>query len=284
MAKAIWENNGEPKDGEFAAVIDLENGSGVQRFTGKDHKEVADKLMEAQLNASQKISDQEKEIRKNATPDPAPAARRMAPKPLTANDRFQVAQDISDPATAPEAIRRVVESAIGGSLEEIAERLNEDEEASLAAQIQNEAYAFATETPDYHICDHNTQVITKYMEMHNLALTKKNFGIAFEQLRAVGLIVPKPTAAAAGEEPPAQPEEGSEQPGGLPPQPVSRTRPRLATMSSTGIRNQDVGGAAGTQVAKAKYTRQQIDAMSQSEYKDKYDNEPGFRQFVDSLK
>lgn len=165
------------------------------------------------------------------------------------------------------------------------ERNAADEEERQARQARAEAEAFVEETEDYEVCQHNSDTIARYMQVNGWAATKKNFAIAWERLKAAGLVVvKKPTATPNNEGGlPSQTEEGSQPDnGGLPAQTPVTTRQR-GEISSTGIRAGDSSGEPGTRKATPKYTAAQIQAMPREEYRHKYYNEPGFKELVDKL-
>jgi hypothetical protein len=140
--KIEWANNGEAYeinvDGEpkmvFSATIDLEDGEAVQKFEGESHKEITDKLLIAQANATARIRELRKPAQTPATPPKAPL--QFSKKPLTADERFTMAQDLSDPEKAPEAIRRAVEAELGAPLETVREKLQSDQDRDLQDQDQ----------------------------------------------------------------------------------------------------------------------------------------------------
>ena len=266
--KHSWENNGEPnEEGQFVAVVDMEDGSRPQRFIGASHKEVADKLLNAQLNATAEISRQRTELRKLSKLTPAPAEAR----PLTADERFQLGQDLQDPAKAPEAITRIVETTVP----------KEDEDTRTARAVA-ETKLFMERTPEFYPCPHNKAMMLNYMQMpwtfatvepHEdkpLACTASNLCNIFERLKAAGLLLSRPQA-------PTQQPEPSQEP--IPP--AVTTRPRGATPSSSGIRNADSSvRPTAVRTQRPKYTVAEIEAMSSEEYNKKLANEPGFAQLV----
>lgn len=268
-AKIEWANNGEPVDGKYIATIEVEGVNGVQRFEGGSYREVADKLLSAQANATHKI----KSLAGERKPVEAAPSKAITPVPLTAVDRVNIARDITNPETAPEAVKKVVESVVG-SLDQVRNQLNADTEEKDAEAAQDAAYGFAQETPEYMVCTHNVKTMIRYMQMHNMdPKVKENYVLAFDQLKEAGLVVLKPS-----ETPAPTPEAG-----GLPEptaEPTETTRPRGAT--ATGLRSVDSTVPTRT-TAKPKYTRQEIDAMPIGEYDNKMKFEPGFRQLVDAL-
>jgi len=269
MPKTEWENDGEANDqGQYVAVIDMEDGSRPQRFIGDSHRSVADQLMTAQLHATTHIGQQRSRIRELETPEPGTAPQRFERRPLSADDRFRVVADMSDPTKAPEAIKTVVEAEFGAPIETVRERLNTAAETDQAAQAAQETRQFMEETPDFFPSQHNNQLLVSHMQMSGMAPTKKNFGIAYERLRDAGLLQAKPDV-----EPP--PREAIPSPG--------TTRPRPIVTHSTGIRSSDSSATPEMRQRQPKYTRDAIEKMPAKEYQDRYKNEPGFRAAVDKL-
>lgn len=275
--KTGWENDGNADaNGQFAAFIDMEDGSGVQRFIGATQKDVADNLLIAQGNATKKIRD----YTRNESPDMAKPATEVKARVLTADERFRIANDITDPAKLPEAIKTVIEAETGVPLATIREehatkaRNNEAEEAKRVAK------EWAAETPEYYVCNYNAQTMANYMVRMGYAWTKKNFGIAFEQLKEAGLVAMKP-APSATEDPENPPQPANdEQPnnGGLP-APAIKTRPR-EVVHSTGIRNGDSNAQPALRTITKKLTIQEIEAMPKAEYRNKL-NDPAFEKAVE---
>jgi len=267
--KIFWENDGEPNaEGQYVATIDMENGSGVQRFIGKTHKDVADSLLQAQASATQKIT----QLSRDRKVDSLPAKPKLTPRALTADEKKRVAEDITDPDKVESAVSTVVEAHIGAPLPVVRERINELSEDEQAATAAEETKAFLRENPDFFPTPHNNQTLLRFMELNRMDPTRNNFAKAFIDLREANLLTPRPKPST---EPPPQP---SPQDGIRP-----GTRPRGT--SSTGLRNGDSGAtpAARSNEPAPKYTKIEILSMGDATYKDKFDNEPGFRELVDKL-
>lgn len=275
--KTYWENDGQPNDeGTFVAVIDMGDGSGIQRFEGSTQVEVANKLMVAQGNATAKIR-QLSGKPAPVVPDLAPDIVEFRPRSLTADERFKVATEVTDASRAPEAIRTVIEADLGAPLKLVADRINKDEQERLAREAAETSREWAAENPTFFQCQHNAITMKEFMVLKSMAVTKKNLSMAFEYLSEHGLLIAQPANA---EE---EPEEAQPAPGGLPAnnQPAATTRPRGS--ASTGLRAGDSSAAAPSKAAAPKYTKQQIEAMPEVEYRERYQNEAGFAALVDKL-
>lgn len=275
--KTFWENEGEPNaDGVVAATIDLEDGSSVSRYTGATMKEVADKLLTAQGNASVRI----KQLKSERPPEKLRSRQPLKPRALTASERMEATHDLSDPTKAPEAVSRIVAAAIGAPLTEVASRLAESDDEDAARIAAEETQRFLRQTPEFYPTQHNNHVLMSYAEKFVGDATCANFITAFEYLRDHGLLTPRPetTSTADGVLPEARTDEA--QPSTS--QTGVRTRPRLAT---TGLRNNDTSGQQPRTATRpaSKWTKAGILMMNGDEYRKLFDNDPEFRTAVDAL-
>jgi len=73
----IWLNDGEPDDnGDYIAEIRNAAGNRVSTYKGKTYKEVADKLLDSQVNAN-------RELRRLKKPDAGRTPLKVEPRELT---------------------------------------------------------------------------------------------------------------------------------------------------------------------------------------------------------
>lgn len=265
-----WANDGEAdRDGNYIAQIDLEDGSQPQTFRGRSHKDVADKLLTAQVHASRTIAD----LKKGIKPDPAPARRTLDPKPLSAGERMQAVADLADPNKTDAAVTRIVESRLG-PIEGIREVINKSAEAEDARLSAQAAGAFAAETPDWWPSPHNKATLWNHMESNGMAKTRRNFGIAFDQLKSAGLVQMKPDDDNSSSEP----DGGSAR---IATERPTTRQPRASF--STSIRSQDSSGEGGPRKTRPKFTRQDIEQMPAAEYKRRLETDPSFADAVNAL-
>jgi len=245
----------QDKDGNFIDVVDLGDGSGPQVFKGKTIADLVASYRKAQLNATKKIREQATALRLQATPDRAVPEPTYRPHIATADELWQLSEDLKDPAKAAAALVRATEWQLGASLAEVREtivsiRTERDKRAVFAA-----GEAFMNAHPEYKRCKENEDAIFAYLEQNQLAYTRKNFEIAFEYLKP-GLELQSPRQSnPQGNEPDARIET-----------PVV-TRPRIA---STGLspRTSSAVPPTGNPTAQrtGKLTEADIDAMDTNEY------------------
>lgn len=275
MARIEWANNGEADaNGKYRVSIDCEDGGGIQVFEGENHQDIANKLLNAQANATVKI----RELAGRAKIEPA-APRSRKPAPITDDERFQLVTDINDPTKAPEAVRRLVEGATGIAFDKLAAKSAEEDKQEQIRKAIEEAEAFAASTPAYYSTTYNGNLLCEYIVARKGALTQNNFGIAFAALSKSGLLQPNPaTTSTEGAPAHSQPEGGA--PGGLPTAATTRQR---GVISSTAIRSGDSTSGSGGGKAPQKYTIEQIEAMSGPDYERRLKGEAGFAAAVDAL-
>jgi hypothetical protein len=280
--KAYFENDGEANEqGEFVAVVDMENGKPPNRFKGKTHKEVSDKLLQAQGLASARIE----ELRGEQKPTIAKPVTVIGGKTFSADDRFKLTRELGDPATALEAVSQIVEAQVGVPLAQLRENLNKEQADKMVADVTNASVRFTQLHPEYFICKHNSQTMAGYMRSQNWdPAVVENYELAFEKLTASKLLVEKPEQS---EEAAAELPAGTSQPA-APPQagelPPGTTRRPRGVISQTGVLPGDASGSSEQRrPAAPKYTREQIQLMPEAEYKAKLQSEPGFADLVDKL-
>lgn len=263
-----WRNNGEPVDGEYIADVDVEDGSQVQTYKGASYREVADKLLAAQLHGSRRINELKKEI----PPDPKPQTKEFKPRQLSADERYKLTGDLQDPDKMPEALEAILEARLGGPVDEVTGRLNEIDHVAVQEAAVAATVAFVEATPDWFATDENKKTLWDYMELNDMAHTTKNFGIAFDRLMEDGLLTRRPETTNSNTE-----DKAKER---IVPQQTTRQR---GSFGSTGVRSSDVGHTVPPK-PKPKYTRQDIQEMPRHVYAHKMTNEAGFAALVNGMK
>lgn len=273
-AVAKWENDGDPNaDGLYVASVDTGDGRGIQRFEGKSHKDVADKLMDAQLSASQKIGELDSQVKASRRP----VIERPLAAPnveLTADEKVKIASDLENPATAADAIKTVTEKVVSGV------QAADDQKAERKRKEVDAAVEFRKQQPLYVFSDHNARVMSRYMELNKLDKTVvDNFHIAFDNLLEAKLVQtsqPETPAAAPATAPPNE----SREPERIAPTP--NTRPR-GTRASSGLHSEQSSGSPPPPAPKTNLTRADVEQMPSAEYEKRYREEPQFRRIVDDL-
>lgn len=254
-AEISWENNGEANaDGEFIAVIRQPNRR-PDRFIGKSYREVADKLLLSQAQAAEKIRSQADTIRKTKPAETAPKGP-VPVAPMNASERMQRATDMTDPAKFDDAIKRVMETQLGMTVEEAKGRLQRDQEREESDRINADCKTFLANNPDFYNCKANIHQLVSWMQLRKIAISVEGFEQAFDALKDEEILVERPA-----EKPVERVEEKPER-------------------SSTGMRRGESSGMPGQRAAKEKWTAEQINAMSDDEIRNRK-GDPEFRAAVD---
>jgi hypothetical protein len=169
----------------YVREIDLQDGSGVQRFEADTLEGLVDKLASAQENATRKIREQAAELKKAA-----PAAA-VAPAPMTETERFLLSQELmSDPEAA---FKKIYERSIGPTREKEMVELREAARFVREAKASNE---FVEKHPEFHPSPANGDRMTKYLRAYNLEGTLENLETAFRDLSESGLLEAKTDSTA----------------------------------------------------------------------------------------
>ena len=252
-----------PKPEKFQRVIDLGDGSGIQRFEADTMEELVDKLAKAQEHATRKIREQARQIKTGlglVTPDPEKPMPNFKPRQRSPEEEWKRTQELGDPSKARDAVRSIIEDELGAPLDQVRQTMTAVEMAKRieeARQASNEW--LARHKNDYYPCEENRQTIVAYLEKHKMAMTADNIEQSFQDLRDSGLLVAKP-------EP--KPEAKTEADEGIPPrQRSSSLRPSQS---------------AGQPKRAPTLTWADIDKMSPDVYAARL-RDPSFRRAVDDL-
>jgi hypothetical protein len=244
----------QDKDGNYFDVVDLGDGSGQQVFKGKTIGEVLGQYRKAQANATRKIREQALQLKLRDTPDPAQPIPDFKPHTPTADELWQLSEDLKDPARAVAALNRATEWRLGTSLDEVRGVVSEIRAERVRAQVFSAGEAFMDAHPEYKRCVENETAIFSYLDKNHLAYTRKNFEIAFEELKpGLVLISPQQRPNEVGNEPEARIE-----------QPVV-TRPRTASTGLSPRVSSAVPPRENPTAQTGKLTASEIDAMPTAE-------------------
>jgi hypothetical protein len=165
-------------------------------------------------------------------------------------------------------LNRAVEWKLGASTEELRNELAAREKERMKREIFAAGEEFMNAHPEYKRCTENEDAIFAYLNKNNLAFTRKNFEIAFGELKP-GLILVSPGAPQGN---------GTEAPIA---QPVA-TRPRLASTGLSPRSSSAVPPRENPSANKGKLTAADIDAMPTAEYERRL-RDPGFAEEAERI-
>lgn len=118
-----------------------------------------------------------------------PAGLSFERKPLTAEERFELTQQLANPETCEAARDRLLESAgyteMQKTVAELSERVR-----------QNDAYVnfqiFVNQTPAFYAHQENVELLCDWVLKNGLNPTVRNFALAYSTVREAGLLLDPP--------------------------------------------------------------------------------------------
>jgi uncharacterized protein (DUF1697 family) len=216
-------------------------------------------------------------------------------KPLTADERFQLTQDLNDPEKFATARDRLLESAVGVPPSQLRDTLNKQQMDILQLRAKENFLMFSKDTNfltgDNATDKENATTLTDWMFKNQLAPTVDNFNLASSKLRAEGflleapvvqqVVVPTPAVVPVqpvvpqAQEPVVQPVRINE------PAPV---QPKRQSQVPSGLndRTSSASGVSPTSSSTISLTLADIDSMSADQYKKNMRN-PDFKSLVNRL-
>jgi hypothetical protein len=180
------DERGHPLGGK-QVVIYTDEADLQQKFAAKEEQLVR-RLRE--LTRREKLG-----ITDNELPADTELAVFEQPKPrtLTAEERFQLSQDINDPEKSIDAINTILEASVGYSAEQMRKQFDDANLAKLQHQAFVNYKVFEQQVTEFYPCTENAQILTDWMFSKKLAPTVKNYNLAFSTLRGAGLLQEAPT-------------------------------------------------------------------------------------------
>lgn len=239
----------------------------------KSDQELADKLRDQNENLIRLNRKLTKDIRlgnivKEEIPDDAPRVKEgqydFALKPLSAEERMQLAQDLTDPEKMDAAQSRLVAATIGDPAE-IRRALSQQVQRISAFDAKEQAEAFVRSTPDYYVCQQNFETLANWMIRNELEPTQSNFKLAYKTLGPTGAAIMLERPIAVSPDPlPVPTVVTSEVVPAVAEVPKPQAAPRPTASGLTRSNSSDVGPAP-----KRGFTDKEIAKMSADEYRQK---------------
>lgn len=173
---------------------------GKQVIKYRTHDELVQKMTDQNIQLVRKLREQTRKQRlgissTDTIPDTAPrfdAPVEFSPQALTAEDRIQLSRDLLDPEKVEEANSRLFEANVGAKPETVRNALSKLQADNLRLMAKVESDAFVRMTPDYFGCKENFETVTNWMMKNDLLPERGNFKLAYDTLRADGLLLEKP--------------------------------------------------------------------------------------------
>lgn len=116
----------------------------------------------------------------------------FTPRELSTEERFNLSQDLNDPAKSVEAMDTLLEARLGMKLEKVRGTLNGQQLLLLQLMAKSNYDTFEKQTPEFYPCSENKQVLTDWMFKKRLQPTVAMFNVAFSTLKGAGLLLDSP--------------------------------------------------------------------------------------------
>lgn len=118
----------------------------------------------------------------------------LKPRELSAQERYEISQELNDPEKFVDARDRLLESAIGASPAQLTQILNETQMFQLQMRARDNYVTFVKSDAGKSYSDNpeNRDMVTNWMLKNNLAPVVKNFIFASNTLKEAGLLLDAP--------------------------------------------------------------------------------------------
>jgi hypothetical protein len=113
-------------------------------------------------------------------------------KPLTAEERYSISQDLNDPSKFDSARDRLLESAIGQTPQKLRDTLNQTQMTTMQLLARQNAQEWIGTHPEFYPCSENVNTICDWMVKNGLQPTVKNFEFAQTKITEAGLLLSSP--------------------------------------------------------------------------------------------
>lgn len=156
--------------------------------------------------------------------DRLPATVQFTEKPLTAEERYSIAQDMNDPTKFDSARDRLLESALGVPPATLRTAFNQQQLQVQQLIARQNAQEWMGTHPEFYPCAENINTVCDWMVKNGLEPTVKNFEFAQIKMNDAGLLLSSPIVREV-------------QPAPVLPVPVAETvpKPQVPVVESTRI-------------------------------------------------
>lgn len=297
MTNQIVENTIETKEFsyEYQAVDEYNRPLGAKQiFRGTSVQEVLDKVANANKELIKLNRNLNRRIRLGEFEEdqlPNDAARLtnnqlLQPRELTLEEKAKFARDILDPEKFDDVNNRLIEAQFGAKPADIRNKINSQEQRLANIEARQEAEAFAMANPEYYVCAENFKTITSWMIKNNLSPVRENFQLAYDTLKAEGLIIEAPLREESIPVPipPVVPVEPTREPLPQPEPPVvPRAAPLVWSTTAPSGLTREFSAGVGSPRQTTTLTIREVEAMPSGEYKRRLLTDKTFAQQVNDL-
>jgi hypothetical protein len=124
--------------------------------------------------------------------DRLPTIVQLTEKPLTAEERYSIAQDMNDPTKFDSARDRLLESALGVPPAQLRGAFNQQTVQIQQLIARQNAQEWMGTHPEFYQCAENINTVCDWMVKNGLEPTVKNFEFAQNKMNEAGLLLSSP--------------------------------------------------------------------------------------------
>jgi hypothetical protein len=272
---------------------------GRQVIIYKTQEELIQKFTDQNTSILRQMKKLSRDARLGLTPEadvPASAARLpknfegFKPKHLSVDERFQLQQDLQDPAKMEDAKNKLAEATYGATPEVLSDTLNRAQRLLMENEVRRNFDEFLDRVGNgFNDIESNRVVITSWMQERDLAPTTDNFEIAFARtavLQTPAMVV-QPSQAIATVPVVARIE--SEPKPQVPTAAASRITSEAPSVQNarsqvpSGLNERVSSSNGASSVSVRTLTLAEVDKMSATEYGTRAKSDPTFLPNVDKL-
>jgi hypothetical protein len=262
---------------------------GKQVLIYKTPDELAEKLRDQNVQLLRKLRQVTRNNRlgidESQIPEEAERVSRLPQverKALTAEERFQLSQDLNDAAKFESARDRLLESA---GYNEMIERQKAQELKMARLEAVSNAQVFLNGHPEFYACTENLQVMTDWMVKNELQPSVSNFNRAYSMMQEAGLLIAPPIVR---EEVPVTRVPENTESNATPVVPPARISSEVQPQQPSPARvpsglNSRVASNTGIAPSTATLTLANLEKMSSAEYKQNLLSNPKFAEEANKI-
>jgi hypothetical protein len=213
-------------------------------------------------------------------------------KPLTAEERYAISQDMNDPEKFESARDRLLESSLGVPPAQLRDTLNTQQQQTKQIMARQNAEVWLERHPEFYGCTENINTVCEWMTKTGLQPSVRNFEFAQAKMEEAGLLLSSPIVrevlpeaipvVAPVVERVQEPQPPVQEPVRINEVPVPQEKRQSHVPSGLNNRVAPVGGAM-TASAMEILTLKKIDDMPSEDYRKQIMTNPAFVQRVNEL-
>lgn len=151
-----------------------------KRYLYSDHNDLVSQLTKANSNAD-KFIHEVKTGKRKIEGDPAVARPEFKAREMSKDEQVSTTMGLQNPEKSRDSIRQYLEAELGAPLDVVRGTLQNA--SGMAIRQLAQEWSLENEANGYYIHPENAQSMVTFLEQNKLDYTRKNFDLAFEELK-----------------------------------------------------------------------------------------------------